>query len=88
MLSSLLLGIFVFWDFLAFFFIRVWIEIRVFEENSCCLAWFSVPVILSASFLENNDYYIVRDRLSYSIKVIFHFLVVFLGLSLYTYMEV
>lgn len=50
--------------------------VAVFEENYCCFAWYSVPVILLASFLENNCHYIIRAGLNFSIKEVFHFLVV------------
>lgn len=74
---------------MSFLFTGALIDIiSVFEENYCYLAWFSVPVILSPSFLEKDYYFIIGDRLSFSIKVVFHLLIFFWRLSLYTYMEV
>lgn len=36
--------------------------VSVFEDNCCYVVWFSVPMILSASFLEINYSYLIRDR--------------------------
>lgn len=69
---------------MSFLFTGALIDIiSVFKENYCYLAWFSVAVVLSPSFLEKDYYFIIGDRLSFSIKVIFHLLIFLASQSLH-----